>query len=443
MIFDEIVNKSEIVLIEGGKKEGKLTLALKECKHDKTLIFSAYQKAIFLKRLSAIANLNDNDIQSALSTVKYLTLKEEWIDYKIKYGYDFMLEDIKRAIKENEAKNIIFHRLDLIFGTYITDNVSVFMEKLINIKNELDCKLFITVVPNEENETIIETIEDFSDLNLEIKKDKNRIINIKNSVFPVKPDKYSFIYKNEQLEIKPIGDELPVSANINILLITDKKELIDLHKYIFSKKGFFIDVATSMTDTINKILSNPDVIIYNPKDEQLDLSVCHTIKQQKLSSKLIYITQSDYVRAEDKMKAIESGCYEMFPLNFSLASYILEMEKMLGNNFYTSVLNKLSTNKIFNELKHFCKIIDSLYEEKIYFTILKSHSNQTPEILKNKLRETDIVFYDSTNKTFIIALINIRVKNLTPVLKKLFDDEKDVQITECTLWKEKKGEICS
>ncbi|GAB6074064.1 response regulator [Nautilia lithotrophica] len=443
MNFTDIINKSEIILIEGGKKQGKLTFALYESANEKTLIFSAYQKPIFFKRLSAITNLKDENIQSALSKVKFLTLKEDWLEYKIKYGYDFLLEDIKRAIKEYEPKNVIFHRLDLVFGTHISDNTSIFMEKLIGIKEMFECKFFITVTPTEENETIIETIEDFSDLNIEIRKEKERIIVIKNSIFPVQPDKYYFLYKNDRIEIKPVDTSIKTSKSIHILLITDKKELIELHKYIFSKKGFFIDVATSMSDTINKILSSPDIIIYNPKDEKLDLSVCNTIKQQKIPSKLIYITQSDYVRAEDKMKALESGCYEMFPLNFMLGEYILEIEKMLNNNFYTSILNKLSKNKIITNLKNFCEIINSLYNESVFFTILKFNLNAKPDKIREKLRNTDIIYFNETNQTFILTLINIRKINIAPVITKLFEQNKpDIKIFEATEWKEKEEEIC-
>jgi len=442
MMFDDIINKSEIILIEGGKKQGKLTLALSRCKNEDTLVFSAYQKPIFLKRISAISNLKDDNVQSALSKMKYLTLKEDWLDYKIKYGYDFLLEDIKRAIKEHNPKNIIFHRLDMIFGLHMSDNTSIFMEKLIALKEEFECKLFITAVPNDENETIIETIEDFSDLNIEIKKEKERIIYIKNSIFPVKPDKYYFIYKNDQLIIKPVEQDVKVSKSIHILLITDKEELISLHRYIFSQKGFFIDVATSMSDTINKILSGPDIIIYNPKDDKLDLSVCNTIKQQKINAKLIYITQSEYVRTEDKMKALESGCYEMFPLNFMLGEYILEIEKMLGMNFYTSVLNKLIKNKIVHNLPHFCDVVDSMFEEKIFFTVLKFKSDLKPEDVRKKLRSTDIIYYDDKNKEYILCLINIRKRNIQPVIEKLFENKPEIQIYEATEWPEHKEEIC-
>jgi len=443
MNFNEIVLKSEIILIEGGKKIGKLSLALHKCNGEKTMIFSSYQKPIFLKRLSAVSNLKDELIQKTLLQLKFLTLKEDWLEYKIKYGYDFLLEDIKRAIKEFEPKNVIFHRLDLMFGSHINDNTSIFMEKLLGIKEEFECKIFITAIPNEENDTIIETIGDFSDLNIEITKEKERIINIKNSIFPVTPDKYYFLYKDDMIIIKPVDPHIKSAKNIHILLITDKKELIDLHNYIFGKKGFFVDIATSMSDTINKILSNPDIIIYNPKDEKLDLSVCNTIKQQKIPSKLIYITHSEYVRSEDKMKALESGCYEMFPMNFSLGEYILEMEKMLGNNFYTSILNKLSVNKILHNKHHFCEIIDSLYEERIYFSIIKFKDNIKAEKIRQQLRSTDIIY--EKDSSFILCLINIRKRNITPVLKKLFEgnvENKNIQIYESTEWNSVREEIC-
>jgi CheY-like chemotaxis protein len=442
MNFNEIIQKSEMILIEGGKKQGKFSLALYKCGGEKTVVFSSYNKSVFLKRLEAVSNLKDDNIQNVLSKLEFFTLKESWLEYKIKYGYDFLLEDIKRILKKHTPKNVIFHRLDMIFGSHINDNTPVFMEKLLSLKENTDTKFFITAIPNEENETIIESIEDFSDLNIEIKKEKERIIYIKNSIFPVNPDKYYFKYENGVIKINPTETQIKTFKNIHILLITDKKELIDLHRYIFGKKGFAIDVATSMSDTINKILSGPDIIIYNPKDEKLDLSVCSTIKQQKIPSKLIYVTQSDYVRTEDKMKAIESGCYEMFPLNFTLGEYILEIEKTIGTNFYTGILNKLLTNKTVNSIKHFCEIVDSMYKERVYFTILKFKSDTRPEDIRKKLRNTDIVFYDAEAKQYILCLINIRKTNIGSVINKLFKTKPDVFVADSTEWTEKKEEIC-
>jgi hypothetical protein len=71
MNFDEIITKSEIILIEGGKKFGKLSLALHKCNGKKTLIFSLYQKPIFLKRLSAVSNLKDELIQKPSPSLNF------------------------------------------------------------------------------------------------------------------------------------------------------------------------------------------------------------------------------------------------------------------------------------------------------------------------------------------------------------------------------------
>jgi len=443
VILEEIIQKSEIILIKGQKKYGKLTFALYETNGEKTLIFSTYQKSIFLKRLSAVANFKDEKIQTVLSDINYLTLKEDWLENKIKYGYDFILEDIKRAIKEKKPKNIIFHRLDVLFTSHLNDNIALFMEKLINIKDEYEVKIFITITSNETNENIVETIEDFSDLNIEIKHEKERLIYIQNSLFPVTPDKYSFRYKDDKFEIVPIDQSAKKSKYVNFLLITDKNDLINLHKYIFSRKGFSVDIATSMTDTINKILTNPDIIIYNPKNEELDLSICETIKEKQLKSKLIYIPKHSYVRTEDKMRALNAGCYEMFPLNFSLGEYIIEIEKMLGIYFYTPILNKLPNNKVVTTIKHFCEIIDSLYNEKIYFTLIKFSYNIPLEMLKNKLRKTDIIFYDKQSNSYILALINLRQTNISPVINKLFNNNTiDYLSFEAAQWEEKKEEIC-
>ncbi|WP_456479272.1 hypothetical protein [Nautilia sp.] len=443
MTLNEVVKKSDFILTEGNKKIGKLTLALYYCEKKRTVIFSSYQKSVFLKRMSAIANLKDDSIQTALSTVKFFTLKENWNDYKKQYGTEYLFEDIKKAVKKHSPKNIVFHRLDILFGTNSQQEVSFFMKQLNIFQKENRCKVFITVIPNGENESTIETIEDFCDLNLEIQKDKNRIINVKNSIFPVKPEKYLFLYDNE-IKITPY-EKNPTTQKkaINVLIISENEELINLHKYVFNSKYFFVDEAKNISEIINKILSAPDLIIYNPKEEHLDMSVCNTLKQQSIPSKLIYIAQTEYVRTEDKMKALESGCYEIFPENFALGEYILEIEKMLDFNFYTPVLNRLFINKIFNDIKSFCDVLDSLYEEKVFFTILKFESDSSPEKYVKKLRNTDILFYDQNKSLFIICLINLRKRNIKPVFNKLFLKETpDVTLYETYQWPDVKEEIC-
>jgi hypothetical protein len=83
-----------------------------------------------------------------------------------------------------------------------------------------------------------------------------------------------------------------------------------------------------------------------------------------------------------------------------------------------------------------------MYEERVYFTVLKFKSDHNPENIRKKLRSTDIIYYDAKTKQYILCLINIRKMNIDPVLNKLFETKPDILIIESTQWNEKKEEIC-
>ena len=441
MNLNDVIKKSDIITVQGDKKIGKLTFALFETKGKDTLIFSTYKKHIFLKRLNAISNLKDENIQNALATLNFLTFKHNWEEYKSKFGLSFLFEDIKRAIRKYNPQYIILHRFELMFEMHEFDQVSSFMEFLLVLKKEFHCKFFITVFRNENNKKIIETIEDFSDLNLIIQKNDYRIITIKNSIYPIESDLYTFIYKNNKIEIKSQKQNvIKQQKETHILLITENKHLINIHKYIFERKGFFLDIATGISETISKILSGPDIIIYSPSDEKLDTSVCNTIKEQKLNSKLIYILNNKYVRSEDKIKAVSAGCYDVFPENFLFEEYIMEIEKLLNFNFYTSTVNNINQVKILDNIEKFCSLVDSLYNEKIFFSIAECYSEEIN--FKNKLRKHDLIYYDKQNKKYIIVLLNLRKCNILPVLKKIFNIIPEYKVFECFEWDKYKKDIC-
>jgi len=439
MVLNDVIQKSDIITIQGNKKIGKLTLSLFETKGKESLIFSTYKKHIFLKRINAIANLKDENIQNAIASLNFLALKPGWEEYKNKFGYNFLKEDIKRAVSKHNPKYIIFHRFDLLFDIHEFDQIPSLMEFLIILKKEFYCKIFITLTQNESNKKIIETIEDFADLNLTITKNNHRIIEVKNSIYPIESDLYAFIYKDGKIEIKSKKETvIKTQKKIYVLLITENEHLINLHKYIFAKQNFFLDIAKGISETISKILSGPDIIIYSPSDEKLDTSVCTTIKEQKLHSKLIYILNSSYVRSEDKINAITSGCYDVFPENFSFEEYIIDIEKLLNLNFYTSLIKNVKRYTIDNK-EQFCGLIDSLYKERIFFTVLEFHYKKTD--IETKLRKHDLIYYDEKSKKYIIVLLNLRKQNIHKVTDKI-EGLSEYKAFECFEWNKYKKEMC-
>ncbi|WP_457559873.1 hypothetical protein [Caminibacter sp.] len=438
------LEKTKLTLCEGEKKSGKLSFALycaNKLDSKKVLILSAYSKKILQNRINAIKNQNISLIENILKKTKTLNLKENWEELKSKYGIEFLLKDIFRAMEKEKPDFIIFHRFDLIFDEYEDNKINYFLEKIIdhteNIKH-----IFFTTTVSEYKQNIIESIENFSDINLIIEKnDTERKIYVKNSIFPIIPTEYEFIIFNKKIEVFPKNhteEQKSENNKIKILIITKNNKLFKKLNYIFDKKPFEIDYAGTVSEIIKKVLNNPDIIIFNPFEKKLDFSVCDTIKENSLSSKLIYIVNEDYIRSNDKLKAINHGCYDVFPLNFNLMDFIYEIEKILNINFYTINLEHLKNiNKIVS-IETICNIIDSLTEEKIYFTFAKVISSE--KIEKNFLREYDFHFFQNGIHYFIF--LNTTPDFIKNILNKFFKNYIIENIFEASEINEQIKEIC-
>ena len=430
MKFIESLKKTEFTLTEGDKKVGKLTFALYDAyinDSKKVLIFTTYNKTIFEKRLEAIKNQKITQIDQILQKSRYLALKEEWPQYKAKFGIDFLLKDIHRAIEKEKPDFVIFHRFDLFFEPFEDNILKTFIEKIIDYKNDYNFKINFTATKSDINNVIVETIENFSDLNIEIKKeDEIRTIQIKNSIFPISSGVCQFLIINNNIKLIPHdNDPIQQSADniekhndtFRILIISRNENIVKKLKYIFQKDIFEIDFADKISEIIKKVMTNPDIIIYNPFDKELDFSVCETIKSQQLKSKLIYVTNENYIRSDDKITAINHGCYDIFPLNFNIVEFISEIEKMIGINFYSFNIQNLKITHKITSKQMFCTVIKTLYNERIYFTSLIVKADK---LYVERLRDHD--FYYEENGKYYLILINTTKDYIQNVLAKLSDN---------------------
>ena len=452
MNLENSLKKSDFILVEGDKKSGKLLFSINESikeNKEKILILSTYSKYILQKKLETFKNLKIDNLTTSISKIKILTLKENWPEIKSTYGLDFLLKDIIHAIEKYQPDTLILHRFDLFFDNHEINELKIFLEKIIKIKQQNSIKLFFTI-SNASNNLIKEIIENFSDINLEIKlKNNQRIIEVKHSIYPLKYITYDYLIKNNTIMLKPIikkETEIIIKENNKhlkkkILIITKNKDLKNTLFYIFNNEFFEVEIAKNTSEIINKTLNNPDLIIYNPFDEEIDFNVCSTIKENKLKSKLIYITNQIYIRSEDKILGISQGCYEIFPYNFNIFEFISEIEKIFQLNFYTLKASKIKYFKFITNKNMFCAILEELYKEKMFFTFIKIISNYKIDI--NLLRQTDFV-YQEDNKYYII-LTHTRLINTENIIKKIINPNYEYKIqliTEAPESMNQKKEIC-
>jgi len=400
----EAVRNSEIVSIEGDNKTGKLTFTLyliSRSVSEKTLILSSIPKPILNKRIESIKKLEDEEINELIENkLEFLCLKENWEEIKAKYGFDFLIEDILYIVKDIQPKNIIFHRPDLMFNEDEFEFAKWLIDSLIELKENFHTRLFITT---KENSIIENIIENYSDIDFEIKTQPERIVKVKSSLFPLKTLKYQFLYENGKLILKEFNKNIThkETKKHSMLLITQNDYLIKIHNYLFEKK-FDITFAKEISQSIASILKEPEIVVFNPPEKTLNLQMCELASEKKLSSKIIYLINKDYVRTDDKMRAVYAGCYEIMPAKFNIEEYIFLIEKLIKDFFYTEKINQLPMQKEIKSFEHFCTVVDNFYNERIYFTVFVGEC-KNEDVLKH-VRVHDIIF--KTNNTFYICFVN-------------------------------------
>lgn len=444
MTLTEAIKKSEFSLIEGESKSGKLTFALfslTKINTNNPLIISAINKYLIQKRLNNLKNIQNNSFTKFIEKIKLYALKRNWENLKTTYGFDILIEDLNKLINDITPDSVILHRPDLMFSEIEFEYAKIFIEKLMELKNNLNFKLFITT----DNDSLIsEFSENYTDITFIVKNENNlRKIIVKNSIFPLEHYEYNFSLKN--FTLGKIEKNIPAqkTTNMNIklkpkmLVISQDEYFIKLHKYIFDKH-FNLSFASTIGELISKIMQNPDIIIYQTEEEQPDTTVCTLVKENKLNSKIIYFVNKDFIRTEDKMEISSLGCYEILPKIFNLEDYIFILEKAVDNYFYTKIIHKLPTLKKVTSSKNLNEIIEMLYNEKIYFSIIKT--NKEINDIEHKVRTNDIL-YTSKNLNCVI-LINVTKNFFENRLKNKFNLEKDdYEIIEAIELPEKK-DIC-
>jgi len=407
------INKTDISLIEGENKLGKLTFALYTYGQNESIkkitILSSIPKKLLTKRLNSIKNLKDKNVIKALENIEVLCLKENWLEIKSSYGFDFIYDDIGRIVKETNCDAIIFHRPDLMFSEGEYEFAKLFIEKFIEIVNTNSNKhIFITA---DSNHFLTDFLENYTDISLFMKKQNYyREITINHSLYPINFNHYDFIYENNSFMLKMHKEkgrtkQFKTTSQINNILVISKDERFKkLNKFIL-EKTFNIDFAENLTEVINKLENLPDIVIYQQMQNIPDFNICSVVKEKSPNSEIITVLNKNYVRTEDKTDAMQSHCYEVFPKNFNLEEYILSIEKINHNFFYSNKIKLLPPQKISPTFDNFCKSIKTLNDEHIFFSFIKT-KNFNKEII-NKLRNHDIIYIDEYNNLLYLCLIDV------------------------------------
>lgn len=434
MTLHQSLAKSNFLLIEGDKKIGKFTLALYLCTHflqsQKLLILSGLDKRLFQKRLKILHSLTIPSLDTLLQKSTILNVKSTYDILKFQYGWDFLFQDIKKAIEDSEANVVIFHRIGLMLEHLDEEDVKIFIEKMASFFESNGKKALFTL--DTAMQSIKEMMENYADIAFFIYNQENdKIVEIKNSIFPSTYQKFRFILTNKAVVLQPYStikkQSNPTSIKKRLLLITPDKHLQKLHRFLFKKSSIELELTTNSDDMIMQILTNPEVITYHSHNPQLDTKICNIIQTNKLTTKLIYLVHKDFIRYEDRMIATKEGCYEVLPQRFIFKEYIMILERALEEFFYSSLIQQLPNFKEITNCKKFLEVLQYYIDNGILFTFVALKTKNKEAIIKT-IRNNDI--YYMKEDIIYIAFLNILQINIENVFKKFHQEYEIITIRE-------------
>jgi len=440
----EALERADFLLIEGPKKIGKLTFALfcaAACqKSEKVLIISAFPKDLFKKRLEMIATLKDPRIIDVIEGCEYLCAKPNFHELKLKYGVEYMLEDIRRALLEYESESLILHRVDMLFEINEKELAEEFFKNLVEMTKKHGVKLYATITTDEtEGFYLKDLFENLTDISFHI--DKKRVVRIKHSIFPIEQASYRLVHEADHLKLENLIDKTSIGYK-DVLLIANDQRFVDLNGYLFTDEKIDLYVATSFSQALEQILEDPHLTIYDQSQhDELDLSLCKTITQKHLDTKALLILGRDYIRADDKLLISNTGCFDLLPKNFFVREYLSLVQRALETDFYAKKLQNLhKPPKLTENIEQFCRYLNRLYNARIFFSVLILKKESSAPEVATHIREGDAVVEDGSR--LIIALLDIRKENIPDILHKFSSFGELLEHYDALEYKELREKVC-
>ena len=444
-LLEKLINDSNVTIIIGDSKSGKNNFALYIIKHilkQKGCVLSSLESSLYRRKIST-AQENFNNFTYIGQDFSYFLLKNDFINLKRTYSYDFLEEEFYKIIKQNEDLVIYINRFEEFFEQQDRQYIEPLFKAILQFAEKEKKKLIFVVSSSSYHfDFIYPILKDFSDLILSIKKITltKRLIEVKYSFENNDNSKFNFFSRDRELYIEDYQKQKSIQPTdesdkieleniknddkIHILIISSNLDLISFHKYLFDYKNdenFKISfVKNNPLEALQMALKNPNLIIYNPDEKILKLDICNTIKENSLKSEIFYIFNKNFLRTSEKSKAIEAGCHKLFSENFDFENYVLSLQKSINYKFYENRFDKINPKvMIFWDRTQFNNEIKIYLRNKIIFTIFQyvySKEKNAIEKLINLMRDYDKAFIDKKRGVILYLAINTR-KNLGEAIK--------------------------
>jgi len=353
------------------------------------MIFLSHKESSFVKNSFIKLKEYMEDFSSIYQQMRFMFLKESWSDLNDKYGKTFFINEIQKMMKEEKFSTLYFHRADTFFDGCTQRDMERIFSDIIEIAQYYNKKIIFSL------------------------NDQTRLGQIMNDILYGEVDVEYVLSKNSTGECQSKVYNCKKEES-NIVLFSDKREIVDFHRYLFKKDTHInFQYIFQIEDKYQIISDDTDIIIFALKNIELKNKILNYIKVHKLKTKFLFLSPDEVIRKRDKISKMKKGISLVFEKNFDLLEYIYSIEKIIGRNFYTTVLKRVNIapqNRFVTDLEAFKDVVYNFLNYHIYFSVVAvEYNNSTIDhtIIENSIRDFDVVYLDEQNNGLVFLLIEM------------------------------------
>ena len=337
---------------------------------------------------------------------KHLFLKESWLNLEAQYGIRSLSNELSSLVEHSDEKLFFLHRVDLffdkVFNTELEDVMIAFIK---DIRYHHKKVIFSYNSKTVTGKAFDELLDKRRDISYHIEEDKEDPTG----------DCFSTIKTYNKFLKKPYAE---------IILISDDKNVIDMHEKIFSNQKDIHFSHLSLHDVVeNKstIQEEADVVIYDDRMITMDEKMVKYLKGFAHFARIYQLSDKKFLRKTDLGEAQEMGIDYVAPYNFDIKEYVASIESVIENDFYTQKLKTFYEKTWVQEVDYqgLKEYLLALKESQILFSLLRVPIEEIEAgDVVSLIREEDCLYHDKEKESIVFALINILGENAKEILAK-------------------------
>ena len=417
-MLEKLIQSSLITVVEGERNSGKLVFSLFVLKHilKKDAIFiTAMEKSLFERKIKVFEE-RFHFLKNINKLLCPFILKCGWSILKKQYSYALFEEELKKIFKENSSKIVLFHHFDQFFELHDRFEIESLVRLLIQLATEYDKQIIITIATSDINYDFMNNIMyDFSELVLKLdeKNVNEHRIQVMHSLQKINNTVFRLKSNDDNLRLEEYNEKnfpIAVKTYLKVLIISPeekKPQALQMIEYILSEKVMFeVTYASSIDEIFQEVFLKPDLIFFFIKYESFNKEAYKNLKLFLPDSSFFIFFLQDFIRTSDRREIIQLGFNEVFSLNFQVEDVISRIEKAVGDNFYSNLLQSFNSHNGFLKNKEdLHALMQEAYDKRIYFSLVVYRHNCSDQITFNSGRESDVIYHDQENmKTYYLAL---------------------------------------